>query len=429
VHETLKKAILVEGYPFCLDIEKSHGQYLHDAVSNRDLLDFFTFYASRPVRFDHPMLLEPEYLRTIELAARTKPSNGDVYTLAFAEFVDRFRRTALGPGMKYLFFVDGGALAVENALKCAFDWKVQKNLAAGKGERGTNVIHFEQAFHGRSGYTVALTNTNDQRKTRYFPKFDWPRVPAPALCFPVNAAQAEEAEARALKAIDAVYEKLGQDEICSIIIEPIQCEGGDRYFRPQFFQALRKICDEREALLIFDEVQTGMGVTGTMWYYEQLGIIPDVLAFAKKAQTGGIMAGARLDEIDSVFKVKSRISSTFGGNLVDFVRATRILEIMEAEHLLENAKTMGAYLLSSLSAATSKHERISNLRGAGLLAAFDLPDTATRDKVISKAQDEALLILSCGDRSVRLRPALDVGAKEVDLAVKTLSRVFAELTL
>lgn len=432
VHEALRRAILVEGYPFVLDLEKSHGQYLHDAITGRDYLDFFTFYASRAVRFDHPMLLDAEYQKRIALAGRTKPSNGDMYTTFFAEFVERFRSTALGRDMHYLFFVEGGSLGVENALKAAFDWKVQKNLARGKGERGTNVIHFEQAFHGRSGYSVMLTNTNDPRKTRYFPRFDWPRVSSPAMSFPLegqNLARVEEAEQRSLAAIDAIYDRLGQDEIACIIIEPIQCEGGDRHFRPQFLKKLRAICDQRETMLIFDEVQTGMGVTGNMWLYEQLGVSPDLVAFAKKAQTGGIMASKRLDEIDSVFKVKSRISSTFGGNLVDFVRSTRLLEIIESERLVENAKKQGELLLERLRAIAAKHERVSNVRGAGLLLAFDLPDGAMRDRVIQKAQDELLLVLPCGDRSVRLRPALDVGVKEVELAIDIIARVFNQLSL
>jgi L-lysine 6-transaminase len=425
VHETLRRSILVEGYPFVLDVEKSHGQYLHDAISGRDYLDFFTFYASRPIRFDHPALLDPDYLRDLTTAARTKPSNGDIYTTMFAEFVEAFRTQALGPEMAHLFFVDGGSLAVENALKSAFDWKVQKNLARNRGERGTQVIHFENAFHGRSGYSLSLTNTSDPRKTRYFPKFSWPRVPSPALTFPIdsaNLAAVEEAEAKALAQIDEIYERLGPDDIACIIIEPIQCEGGDRHFRPAFMRALRKICDERETILIFDEVQTGMGSTGTRWYYEQLGVVPDLVSFAKKAQTGGIMASRRLDEVESVFQVKSRISSTFSGNLCDFVRCKQYLRVIREESLLDNARTVGAYMIEKLRVLAARHERITNVRGVGVLLAFDLPDGGLRDKLISRAQQEGLLVLPCGDRSVRLRPALDVSRADCDQAFDILSR-------
>lgn len=426
VHETLRRSILVEGYPFVLDLEGSHGQYLKDARDGREYLDFFTFYASRPVAFDHPALKDPEYQRRLLLSAMAKPSNCDVYTGLFAEFVETFRTLAMGPGMRHLFFIDGGALAVENALKAAFDWKVQKT---GADENVcTQVLHFRHAFHGRSGYTLSLTNTADPRKTRNFPKFDWPRVNSPALGFvrgKPSLDEVEAAEQKALDEIDRVYEQRGERAIAAVIIEPVQCEGGDRHFRPEFLQSLRSLCDRRQALLIFDEVQTGMGTSGTRWLYEQTGVVPDLVAFAKRAQTGGVMAGSRLDEVESVFKVKSRISSTFAGNLSDFVRSQRFLEIVRDDHLLDNAKRQGERLRQGLLAFESQYESVTNVRGVGLLVAFDLPTTAQRDHVVQEAMNRGLLVLTCGDRSVRLRPALDVGPEDCDRALDTLGRALA----
>src|SRR5262249_20793199 len=157
------------------------------------------------------------------------------------------------------FFIDGGALAVENALKAAMDWKVRKNLAAGRGERGTAILHFEHAFHGRSGYTMSLTNT-DPRKTDYFAKFPWPRLPAPCIDFSLHEAEAKEnvlaRERRAEAEIQKIIARSGTD-LAAVIIEPIQGEGGDNHFRAEWFRTLRRICDESDILLIFDEVQTG----------------------------------------------------------------------------------------------------------------------------------------------------------------------------
>ena len=420
VHEVLGKAILAEGYPMVLDLAKSHGQWLYDAKGDRFYLDFFTFYASRPVAFNHPMLREPEYLDRLLEAARCKPSNCDTYTSLYAQFVDDFRSKAMGPGMKHLFFIDGGALAVENALKAAFDWKARKNIEAGQVAKDMAVIHFTQAFHGRSGYTLSLTNTSDPRKTQYFPKFDWPRVSSPARQFPENEENLKtviEAERKALYEVDEAYARKGADSIAAIIIEPIQAEGGDRHFRPQFLAALRKICDSRDSLLIFDEVQTGLGGTGSMWYYEQLDVRPDLVAFAKKTQTGGIMASERLDEIESVFHVKSRISSTFTGNLVDFVRCGRYLEIIEEEGLLAQVKDVGASMLSRLQKLGERREQVSNVRGVGSLIACDVPTTEDRDAIITKARNEGLLILGCGDNTLRLRPALDLNQEDADLGL------------
>lgn len=428
VHETLSRATLAEGYSLVLDLDKSRGQRIRDAITGRDYLDFFTFYASRPLAFDHPGLSEPKYLRRLRAASRMKPSNGDIYTRYYAEFVETFRRLAMGPGMTHLFFIDGGTLAVENALKAAFDWKARKNIAAGRGENPGQVLHFKNAFHGRSGYTLSLTNTADPRKTAFFPKFDWPRVSSPAATFPLegrNLADVIAAEEAALQEIEKAYARLGRENIACILIEPIQCEGGDRHLRKEFLQKLREICDEREALLIFDEVQVGMGATGTMWYYEQVGVTPDIVAFGKKAQTSGIMAGPRLDEVDSVFAVKSRISSTFSGNLVDFVRCTRYLELMEEERSVENAKVQGAFLLSELQRLATGSELLSNARGAGLIVAVDASTGELRDRIIRHAFDEGLLVLPCGERGIRFRPALDVTRSECEDAIALFERAVA----
>lgn len=425
VHEVLAKAILAEGFPMVLDVAKSHGQWLYDAKGERFYLDFFTFYASRPVAFNHPMLRTPEYLDRLLEAARCKPSNCDAYTPMYAQFVDDFRTKAMGPGMKHLFFVDGGALAVENALKAAFDWKARKNLKEGQVAKDMSVIHFTQAFHGRSGYTLSLTNTSDPRKTQYFPKFDWPRIESPARQFPANEASLKaviDAERKALYEIDDAYARKGADSIAAIIIETIQSEGGDRHFRAEFLAALRKICDARDTLLIFDEVQTGMGATGTMWHYEQLDVRPDIVAFAKKAQTGGIMATERLDEVESVFHTPSRISSTFTGNLVDFVRCSRYLEIIQKEGLLAKVKETGAYMLTRMQELADRCEAVKNVRGVGTLIACDVPSTEDRDAILKRARDEGLLILGSGDNTLRLRPALDLEHADAELGLDLFAK-------
>ncbi|MBI4211925.1 MAG: L-lysine 6-transaminase [Deltaproteobacteria bacterium] len=426
VHETLSQHLLTDGYDIVCDLEKSRGCWLHDAKSGRDFLDMFTFFATLPLGFNHPALMETEFLKKLTRAAITKVSNSDIYTLEYAEAIDIFGRVAIPEELPHVFFIEGGALGVENALKAAFDWKVKKNFARGiTGEKGYQVIHFKNAFHGRSGYTLSLTNTADPRKYQYFAKFDWPRIDTPALAFPVtaqNLANTKQAEA---KAVDQIHAALKQNphDIAAIIIEPIQSEGGDNHFRPEFLKALRTICDEHEMLLIFDEVQTGIGLTGTMWAYQQLGVVPDLLAFGKKTQVCGVLAGKRLDEItNNVFTESSRINSTFGGNLVDFVRVGKILEVIERDNLLANAQKIGGYLLAELQKLSAKHPSITNARGRGLLCAIDLPSTDERNRVIDKCYDLGMIILPCGTRSIRFRPALTVTEKEINLAVEILQK-------
>ena len=299
---------------------------------------------------------------------------------------------------------------------------MRKNLAAGRPAAGDQILHFERAFHGRAGYTLSVTNT-DPAKTLYFPKFDWPRIPAPSVTFPIapRLSEIEASERASLAAVSRAFDERGH-AIAAILIEPIQCEGGDRHFRPEFLAGLRRIADEREALLIFDEVQTGVGLTGAWWAFQRLGVEPDVLCFAKKMQVGGILVSTRIDEVDSVFTVPSRISSTWGGSLVDMVRATRILEIIEADRLLENAMLRGGELQLGLEALSTRFPEVSNARGLGALCAIDLPDTELRNQLLKRCFAEQLIVLACGPRSLRFRPFLSVDSAAVADCLARLER-------
>jgi L-lysine 6-transaminase len=424
VHEVLSRHMLADGFKVVLDLARSHGSWLYDSRRERDMLDFFTSFSSYPMGFNHPKLMTSEMTERLLLASVVKPANADLYTPLFAEFVATFARTVPEAYRRHLFFVDGGALAVENALKTAFDWKMRKNLAAGRGEKGQQVIHFRQAFHGRSGYTMSLTNT-DPRKTDYFPKFPWPRVINPKLSFPVTNEVVARVEALERQAVAEIERALHDNphDIAALIIEPIQGEGGDNHFRGDFLRRLRQLCDEHEMLLIFDEVQTGFATTGKWWCFEHFDVQPDIFAFGKKTQICGIAATARIDDVDSVFKVSSRINSTWGGNLVDMVRCQRFVEIIEEDDLLANAAAMGRHLLAGLHRLEQAFpERVTGARGRGLFAAFDLPSKDQRDRALRAMNEHDLLALPCGDLSIRCRPALVVTADEVDEGVRRMER-------
>ncbi|HEV7853786.1 MAG TPA: L-lysine 6-transaminase [Mycobacterium sp.] len=425
MREVLSRSILADGLDFVLDIERSTGSILVDARTGDRYLDMFTFFASSALGMNHPALADDEAFRAeLASAAVNKPSNSDVYSVPMARFVDTFARVLGDPALPHLFFVDGGALAVENALKVAFDWKSRLNDARGTAssssssragsELGTKVLHLRGAFHGRSGYTLSLTNT-DPNKVARFPKFDWPRIDAPYIR---PDADMDAVEAESLRQARAAFEAHPHDIAC-FIAEPIQGEGGDRHFRPQFFAAMRELCDEFDALLIFDEVQTGCGLTGTAWAYQQLGVAPDVVAFGKKTQVCGVMAGRRVDEVaDNVFAVSSRINSTWGGNLVDMVRSRRILEVIEADGLMEHAAEAGRYLHARLEELAAEFpESVRDVRGRGLMRAFSLPSREQRDDLIRKLWDRQVVMLASGADSVRFRPALIVSYAEIDEAV------------
>ena len=420
----LEKHILVDGFKIVIDLEKSRGSNLVDAPSGRSFIDLYSFYASQPIGYNHPHFDQPEVEADLLAAAKIKVANADMYSTQYATFVDTFARVMGLPPLDRYFFIEGGAAAVENALKAAMDWKVRKNLAAGNGERGTEIIHFENAFHGRSGYTMSLTNT-DPRKVEYFAKFPWPRVSAPAIDFSLPEMERSNSVSAAEKKSEAqIREVISQKgiDIAAIIIEPVQGEGGDVHFRKEWFQTLRKICDENDILLIFDEVQTGMGLTGKNWCCEHFGVLPDLLCFGKKAQVCGIMAGPRLDEVkDNVFRLPSRINSTFGGNFTDYVRSTHYLRIIEEEKLVENARGKGDVFKTSLEALAKKYPTIINaIRGRGLLLAFDLPNREMRDQFWKGAYELGLLVVRCGEKSIRLRPVLDVKDEVIEEALRLM---------
>jgi len=392
--------------------------------TGRSFIDLYTFYASQPIGYNHPYFSRPEVEADLLRAAKIKVANADMYSVQYATFVDTFARVMPLKPLERYFFIEGGALAVENALKAAMDWKVRKNIAAGKGERGTEIIHFEGAFHGRSGYTLSLTNT-DPKKVAYFAKFNWPRISTPFIDFSLPEPQrTEDVIAKEKKAEAQIREVLAakKDDIAAIIIEPVQGEGGDRHFRKEWFQTLRQLADENDVLLIFDEVQVGMGISGRNWCCEHFGVMPDILSFGKKAQVCGIMAGPRLDEVkDNVFRMPSRISSTWGGNFTDYVRSTHNLRVIEQENLVENARIKGDLLKKGIEELAKKYPNtISAVRGLGLLIAFDLPTREMRDQFWTGAYELGLLVIRCGERSIRLRPVLDVKDDVIEEALKLM---------
>jgi L-lysine 6-transaminase len=428
----LEKHILLDGFKLVVDLEKSRGSRLIDAVSGRSLIDFYSFFASMPVGSNHPHFDLPQVQAELLAAARIKVANSDVYSVALATFVQTFARVMGIPRLNRYFFIEGGALAVENALKAAMDWKVRRNLAAGRGERGTEILHFAGAFHGRSGYTMSLTNI-DPPKTDLFAKFPWPRVSNPFIDFSLPEKERRqnviEKEKQAAAQIRQIIAARGMD-IAAIIIEPVQGEGGDHHFRGEWLKTLRRICDESDILLIFDEVQSGMGVSGKNWCCEHFDVVPDLLAFGKKAQVCGVMAGPRLDEVrDNVFRLPGRISSTWGGNYCDYVRSTHFLRIIETERLVDNARDKGACLLAELQKLAAKHSVLTAPRGRGLLLAFDLPSREMRDRFWAGSYERGLLALRGGERSIRLRPVLDLQDSVMDEALKIIDGECRRLSL
>jgi L-lysine 6-transaminase len=434
VFPILQQSILVDGFHVVVDLQRSRGNVMVDALTGRQYLDCYSYFATLPLGHNHPALEDAAFRASLLAAALANPANSDVYAPEYAAFVQTFRRVAMPAPFVHVFFVSGGTLAVENAMKAAFDWKAQKNRARGVPGGADKVLHLREAFHGRSGYCLSVTNT-DEIKTRDFPRFAWPRVENPKLRFPRDAAAAPAAlagtlaaEERSLAAARAAFDA-DPHGIAAVLVEPVQGEGGDNHFRPEYLQALRRLCDERDALLVFDEVQTGVGLTGSMWAWQQLGVVPDLMAFGKKTQVCGFMSTRRIDEVsDNVFAVSSRINSTWGGSLVDMVRCARYLQVIEEQRLCEQAGRVGAAFLAGLRALQAQTGAFDNARGRGLMLAFDLPDTAARNALRTRLWEAGLATLACGPRSIRFRPALVFTEADAARALQILAGALAPAT-
>jgi len=371
------------------------------------------------------MMLEKDFEDRLLRSARTKLANSDLYTAEMCEFVDAFSTRVTPKGFDHHFWVSGGALAVENALKTAFDWKARK-LGRTNFTDDVNdlvVLHFEQAFHGRTGYTMSLTNTLVD-KVGLFPKFDWPRVHNPFCVFDndgnvVNDIEAEEA--RACKEIEAAFAK-HENKIAAIVIEPMQGEGGDNHFRSEFLAKLRKYADEKEALLVFDEVQTGFFGSGKPWLWQHHDVRPDVVSFGKKTQVCGIYAGPRVDEVpENVFERSSRINSTWGGNLVDMVRCHRFIEIIEKEKLAASIAKRGERFIQGLRGLAAENPGITSVRGMGSLVAFTVADGEAQGQMVSNLFDKEVMALTAGPNSIRFRLPLVITDAEVDELLNRLA--------
>jgi L-lysine 6-transaminase len=429
VHGSLSRHQLVDGYPYVLDLQNSHGTFLRDAVSGKDFLDCFTCFASWPIGWNHPKMAAEPFASEIAAVATVNPANSDLYTVEMARFVEAFATKVSPEGFHHHFWVAGGGLAVENALKTAFDWKARK-LGITEMTANTNdlvMLHFKEAFHGRTGYTMSLTNT-EPIKVGLFPKFDWPRIHNPKCTFDLDGnviGDIEASEAKAYAEIEAAIAKHGK-KIAGILIEPMQGEGGDSHFRAEFFQRLRQYADEMDALLIYDEVQTGFYGSGKNWMWQHHGVKPDVVSFGKKSQVCGIYAGPRIDTVENnVFAQSSRINSTWGGNLVDMVRSRRFIEIIEEEGLCQNAADRGDELIAGLRSIAKSKGGFNNVRGRGTLVASTCASPQERDALVGRMGEQMLLALPCGSDSIRFRMPLSISADEVQ---QVLQRVEAAVS-
>ena len=333
---------------------------------------------------------------------------------------DRLSAVAPMAGPHKFYYGNSGAEAVECAMKLA-------RYHTGR----QNIISFFGAFHGRTMGALSLTGSKPQQKRRFAPFVPGVHHVRYPYAYRGCTGGPEEQEAFALDCARYIEDKLFKtilppEEVAAIILEPIQGEGGYVVAPTNFLQEIRRICDKHGILLIVDEVQAGAGRTGKWWSIEHSGVQPDIVCMAKGIASG-MPLGICMSKADVMDWVPGSHASTFGGNPVCIAAALATMDIIQREGL-QNAATVGGKMLDRLRPWVAKHPHVGDVRGRGLMIGVEIvkdqksrtPAGPMRDKIVELAFERGLLILGCGETSIRLSPPLIVSQNEADIALDIL---------
>ncbi|ORE04360.1 4-aminobutyrate aminotransferase [Rhizopus microsporus var. microsporus] len=410
---------------FVADYAKSKGNYIADADGNV-LLDVFAQIASIPLGYNHPTFLELSQEPQFQTAIANRPALGVSPNIDWVDSVKSAFISVAPKGMSNVFTVMCGSCANENAFKTAFmykaakkrgqaDFSVQelescmKNQAPGSPEDMV-ILSFQQAFHGRLLGSLSTTASKAIHKID-IPAFNWPKAPFPKLKYPLDEHKDynRRVEEEALEVADAI---MSEGKVAGVIIEPVQSEGGDNHASPEFFRQLQALCKKHDALFIVDEVQTGVGATGTFWAHEawNLPTPPDIVTFSKKFQAAGFYMHSRLRP-DQPY----RLYNTWMGDPVRAMQAARIVQEIKNKNLLDNVKEVGQYLQDHL----KKIPKVENVRGQGSFIAFDMDN---RDSFLTEMRQRGVNMGGCGEKTVRLRPMLTFQRHHADILLDTMRK-------
>lgn len=371
-------------------ISHGEGAYVTDTDGNR-YLDFFAGIAVNALGHNHPNLVKA----VAKQAAKVIHCSNLYYTEVQVELIEKLARLS---GLDKVFLANSGAEANEGALKLAR--KYGKTIADDKYE----IITANHCFHGRTLMTLTATAQ---------PKYQAGYEPLP----------------QGFTYIDyndiAALEEAISDKTCAVVLEPIQGEGGVNVPADDYLQKVRTLCDKYGALLIFDEVQTGVGRTGKMFAYEHFGVKPDIVTMAK-GLAGGVPIGAFIasDKVASVFHPGDH-GSTFGGNPLACAAANAVIDTIEQDNLLANVTEVGAYLMDKIAQLGTKYPAIiRSVRGKGFMVGVEL--TREGRGIVEACLDKKLIINCTAGNVLRLVPSLTIGKQEVDTMIQILDEVLSE---
>lgn len=381
-------------YNIKADLSKSHGTYLYDINTNREILDLFGMYSSLPLGYNHPVFDEVEFINNTILHSRAKIANCEIDTPAAEKFIELFTNHSSMRWFSNFHFCCTGALAIEAAIKTAIEYS--------GWTASQKILTFKGSFHGINGYGGILASNDSPagKRVRGFPH---------GLFGVPFGNPTEDNQELLLKSIEE------EMPVAAVLVEPIQCTSGDRLLGIDFLQRLRWLCSRQDIPLIFDEIQTGFGGTGTMWYHEQVGVIPDIVVFGKKSQLSGIMVR---EDFDGIFGRPESLEVTWDGDVLDMIRCEAILRVYQKDDILGNVRERSNQLACGLKTLGLKSRNI------GLLFALDFNGKAERDSFIHQMWiDQATTMIPTGNNMVRLRPNLAITRMEIDDIFSRMSQV------
>ncbi|MFA5292916.1 MAG: aspartate aminotransferase family protein [Phycisphaerae bacterium] len=368
-------------------IDRGQGNYIYDIDGNK-ILDMFPGWAVSGIGHCHPKVV-----KAIQKQAQTLlHMDNTFYTELQGNLAKLLAQRAFGGKT---FFCNSGAEANEAALKLA-----RIHTPKGKYKYITTL----GSFHGRT--FGAMTATAQPKKFENFQ----PVVPG-FVYVPFND-------------IDAM-EKAFDDEVAAVMIEPIQGEGGINVATAEYMKAIRRLCDKNQAVMILDEVQTGMGRTGKWFGYQHYDVVPDIITLAK-ALGGGVAIGAMMAKPNvAASLVPGTHASTFGGNCLACAAGIAVIEAIEEENLIENAIKIGQYAFDKLNNLKTKHAVIDHIRGKGLMIGIQLKSPGAQ--IVAKCLEKGLRINCTQDTVLRFMPSMTVAAKQIDDAVEILDNVLKNI--
>lgn len=364
-------------FDITIDFKKSHGSFVYDKKLSTEYLDLFSMYSSLPLGYNHP-IFNDEYKEKISNISHLRACNNLFNSDELAEFQNEFENYVFSSNIHYTCT---GALAVESALKSAMEYKKVKDPM---------VLSLNDSFHGISSWGYITDRFQPvKERLRFTPKNNWKNL-----------------------SFDDVENFFAEEDLTNLVafvLEPIRCTAGDKYVPKEQILRIQELCNENDVCFIVDEVQTGFGVTGEMWYLDHYQITPDILIFGKKSQICGAVFSNKYAEAHNSHSKK--LSVTFDGDLIDAVRGLHVMHAYKKFDLLSNAKNQSSIFRSFF------ESKVLNYRSSGLLIAFDFKNNDQRNKFISVAYKNKLLCNPTGTTSVRLRPNMAITTDEVEKAI------------